>query len=213
MRKACPAGRAFWNFPAEELPPDQMLCIRCTSCSLSAGEAPQNEYACFAVAFIYACALQAYAFGVSKYVRNRAYAKFACCHRSLYHSSVWRSNANATHSLSLGIGSLLAGANSAYAFGVSKYVRNRAYAKFACCHLTLYWSSVWRSNANAPHSLSLVKEQLLADANSAYAFGVFKYVRNRAYAKMTFEFSFRFHKLRTTFFFVFAKMVVESRIF
>ena len=35
-----------------------MLRICRTSCSLSAGEAPQNEYACFAVAFIYACALQ-----------------------------------------------------------------------------------------------------------------------------------------------------------
>ena len=39
-------------------PPDQMLRICRTSCFPSGGEAPQNEYARFAVAFIYACALQ-----------------------------------------------------------------------------------------------------------------------------------------------------------
>jgi len=39
-------------------PPDQMLRICRTLCFSSGGEALQNEYARFAVAFIYACALQ-----------------------------------------------------------------------------------------------------------------------------------------------------------
>ena len=51
-------ARFTFRFVGSCSPSDQMLRICRTSCSLSAGEAPQNEYARFAVAFIYACALQ-----------------------------------------------------------------------------------------------------------------------------------------------------------
>ena len=85
--------------------------------------------------------------------------------------------------------------------------------RFACCHRSLFWSFVWRSNANTTYLLPLGIDFLLAGANSAYAFGVSKYVRNRAYAKTTFKKNSKFHKLWTTFFWILAKIVVESRIF
>ena len=58
IERCCLVSSWNWKLLESFSPADQMLRICRTLCFSSAGEAPQNEYARSAVAFIYACALQ-----------------------------------------------------------------------------------------------------------------------------------------------------------